>query len=407
MTSARRNEILAKIHKPHGHRRWLQSLVVMAAGVLAACGRPEGTIQMPPQASTHAAEVDWLYYFVFWVSVVAFVLITATTVWFSWQFRKRPGHTSRPPGHHTALELFWTFSPLVLLAFMFHWGFQGYVSGAVAPSDSEQIRVYGQQWSWTYVYPNGGTAPGHQLVVPAAKPVKLTMTSKDVIHSFFIPAFRVKRDTVPGMFTTIWFEADEETSERYVQNGTPMECEPTSNACPDGYACRYDLTPGLEERKGYCYQAHQVFCTEYCGAPSGEGNRGHSAMYGNVHVVSQGEYEQFMELLIGPPPECDGLEGEEESVCWGGAIFASNNCAGQCHNGVAAPSLGGLWGREEMLEGIGPLTVGGEEGEEYLRESIVAPNAKRVVGYSAQMPQYGFNEAEVDALVAYLKQYTE
>lgn len=384
------------------------AMVPLVAIALAGCGRKDGTIQMPPQASAHAAEVDWLYYFVFWVSVVSFVLICATTVWFSWKFRRRPGHDSVPPGHHTALELFWTFSPLIILAFMFHEGFKGYVAGAVAPSDSEHVRVYGQQWSWNYVYKNGGSAPGHQLVVPVGTPVKLTMTSKDVIHSFYIPAFRIKRDTVPGMFTSIWFEAREETAKKFPgDGGAPMECDANENACPDGFACRYDLTPGIEERKAYCYEAHQVFCTEYCGAPAGDGNRGHSAMYGNLHVVSHGEYEQFMDMLIGPPPECEGLEGEEADVCWGNSIFASNNCAGQCHNGAAAPNLAGIWGRAEQLTGIGAFTVSGEGGDAYLRESIMAPNAKRVEGYAAQMPQYGFNDAEVNALVTFLKQYTE
>ena len=374
------------------------------AWALGGCGSPEGTVQMPLQGSDYAKEVDWLYYFIFWMSVIAFVLINVTMVWFVVKYRRRPGHKATPTGHHTLLELFWTFSPLILLAFLFHWGFQGYVHGAVAPSDSEQIRLYSQQWSWSYVYPNGGTAPSHQLVVPAGEPVKLTMTSRDVIHSFFIPAFRIKRDTVPGMFTTQWFQSDAVTDAIAEVDGAPVTCEPTVNECPDGYACRYDLRPGVEEPQAFCFEAHQVYCTEYCGAPSGDGNRGHSAMYGNVHVVTRPEYERFLDMLIGPPPECDGLEEEETTVCWGNALYAQNNCAGQCHNGNAAPNLAGIWGRTEQLTGIGAFTVEGEAGEEYLRESIMEPNARRVDGYPAQMPQYGFNEAEIEALVAFLRQ---
>ena len=185
--------------------------LVALATLVGGCGARGGTVQMPMQGTDHAAEVDWLYYFIFWTSVVSFVLIVGTMLWFVVKYRRRPGHTAVPTGHHTLLELFWTFSPLILLAFLFHWGFQGYVHGAVPPSDSEQVRLYAQQWSWSYVYPNGGTAPSHQLVVPVGEPVKLTMTSRDVIHSYFIPAFRIKRDTVPGMFTTQWFQTNEVT----------------------------------------------------------------------------------------------------------------------------------------------------------------------------------------------------
>ncbi len=385
---------------------------------LTGCGNPEGTLQLPEQGSTTAAEVDWVYYFIFWTSVVSFVLILGTMLYFVWKYHRSRGHVAVPTGHHTKLELFWTFSPLIVLALMFHWGFQGYTANAVAPSNAEQIRLYSFQWGWQYVYPNGGTAPGYQLVVPDDAPVRLTMTSRDVIHSFFIPAFRIKRDTVPGMFTTQWFQVpdpkdddgdgvnDYQTQARALDDGgQPLECESTSNNCPEGYACRPDLVSA--DGKNYCYEAHQVFCTEYCGAPAGDGNLGHSAMYGSIHVVSRAEYETFQESLIGPPPECMGLDDDEKHVCWGNTIYAQQNCAGLCHNGAAAPNLAGIWGRTEQLQGIGAFQVIGEAGDEYLRESIMAPNARRVEGYSAQMPQYGFNDAEVDALVAFLKQLEE
>ena len=301
------------------------------AAFAVGCGNPDGTVQMPMQGTEHAAEIDWLYYFIFWMSVVAFILIVGTMLWFVVKYRRRPGPqgSANRASHATrALLDVLAAHPARLLVSLGLPGVRARGGSAVGQRTGASLRAAVElelrlpQWRG----PPRATSWWFRWVSQS----KLTMTSRDVIHSYFIPAFRIKRDTVPGMFTTQWFQTNEVTSGIAESNGEPVTCEPTSNDCPDGYACRYDLTPGVEDPSAYCYQAHQVYCTEYCGAPAGDGNRGHSAMYGNVHVVTRPEYERFLDMLIGPPIECDGLEEDEANVCWGNALYAQNNCAGLC-----------------------------------------------------------------------------
>ena len=163
---------------------------------------PQGTFQLPPALSEYAPRVDELYYFIFWVSVVAFIAICIALVMFVAKFREKPGVKSQQSGDHHALELFWTFTPLILLVILFHWGFKHYVAAAVAPDNAIEIRVRGRQWAWEYEYPNGMITPG-ELTVPMGRPVKLVMSSDDVLHSYFIPSFRIKKDVVPGMYSTL------------------------------------------------------------------------------------------------------------------------------------------------------------------------------------------------------------
>ncbi|MEM9188537.1 MAG: cytochrome c oxidase subunit II [Myxococcota bacterium] len=390
------------------------------AVVLGSCGNPDGTIQMPKQSSTLAADVDALYYFIFWISVVSFVLIIGFMLYFSYKYRRRPGHKAVPTGHHTLLEIFWTFSPLILLAVMFHWGFEGYVKGVVAPSNAVEVGLYGSQWKWTYEHSNGGT-DNYNLVVPVGTPVELIMSSEDVIHSYFVPDFRVKRDVVPGMYTTLWFEAPDRTYPQEVGEDPAASLESCDlsapDACPQGTSCRRNLDPSLGEntiRGTFCYPAHQVFCTEYCGAPEGaEGNAGHSAMNGAVHVVTQAEYEVYLASLLGIPDECKGTEDEtEQQECWGELLYASNQC-NACHsvNGatIAGPTFAGLWGRVERMQSGAEVEVMGEEGIEYLRESIMQPQAQLVAQHpdgtpiAAQMPANPRTLGQVDAIIAYIQ----
>ncbi len=163
------------------------------------------TFQLPEQMSTVAGDIDWLYYFIYWLSVVLFVAIIGAMLYWAIKYRERKGHKAEPTGHNMPLEIAWTIAPLFILAFLFHKGFVGYMDMAVAPAGSMEIRVNAKQWGWEFVYPNGGS--DSELHVPVHKPVKLVMGSADVLHSFFVPALRVKRDVVPGMFTSVWFEA--------------------------------------------------------------------------------------------------------------------------------------------------------------------------------------------------------
>jgi cytochrome c oxidase subunit 2 len=331
--------------------------------------------QLPPQLSTIAPEVDWVYDFIFWVDLVFFVGITGTLVFFMWRYRRRPGVKAEPTGHHNALELFWTFSPLVLLVLMFHWGYQTYLVGAVAPDDSYNVRVRARQWAWEFEHPNGATED-NQLHVPAGRPIRLILSSSDVIHSFFVPDFRVKRDAVPGMFTSLWFQAIERDDIR----------PPGNLEVPDP--------------RRIWYRA-QVFCAEYCGAGGSWGNNaGHATMYAQILVQRPEDFEAW---LANPPPPmcgdhpCTGVE-------WGERLFAQKGCTA-CHQReaggpqLAGPSFHNLFGRQERLTSGETITVD----EAYVRRSILEPRAQIVDGFNPVMPTIRMSEQQLDALVAYLR----
>ena len=340
--------------------------------------QPQGTVQLPPQMSTIAPQVDEMYYFIYWVSVVSFVLIVGFMVWYVIKYRRRPGVKAKPTGHSTALEIAWTFLPVILLAYLFHEGFAGYMRGVVAPEDAREIRVRGMQWNWEFEHRPEGIIEMNELTVPVGMPIKLVMSSSDVLHSFFVPVFRVKRDVVPGMYTTAWFEATHTTSH----------------------------FPRQDDDKPLT-----VFCTEYCGAPKGidnsaENNTNHSTMRADLHVVTPAEYFKFMEEGPPPPPECEGQANE--AACWGEKLRVSAGCQ-SCHgvDGVAqapAPNWKGLFGSARTFADGSSV----EADENYIRTSILQPSSQIVSGYeSINMPPYRLSDRQIDALIAYMKSLNE
>lgn len=303
------------------------------------------SFQLPDQMSTYAAEYDDLYYFIYWFSVVFFVGITATTLYFVMKYRRKPGDKIEKPLHIFKLELFWTFLPILIVIGLFHASFEVWVKAHVPAEDSMEIRVRGSKWKWDFEYPNG-MRDASELRVPVNTPIKLVLSSEDVIHSFFVPSLRVKRDAVPGMYSTVYFEANK-----------------TGDT--------------------------QVFCTEYCGT-------GHSAMLATLKIVSKEEFEDFLKKGAGPP---DGATPAE----WGKLLVQKNQCP-TCHSQDGSPSPGptfkGIWGREESIKGEGNVTVD----ENYVHESIVKPQAKIVSGYeSVVMPPFTLTDAQIDAIIAYMK----
>jgi len=319
---------------------------------------PESTFQMPPQMSTYAPAVDDLYYFIYWLSVVFLVGITLTAAYFSWIYRRRPGHKAEPTGHNTALEIGWTVAPIFVLIFLFHAGFKSYLDMSVAPANAMEVRVRGFQWGWDFEYANGGHSD--KLHAPVGKPVKLVMSSNDVLHALFVPAFRMKRDLVPGMYTSVWFQA-------------------TATGEVD------------------------LFCAEYCGGKSESGTQnGHWAMLSKVLVHEQAEFDKWLDALAGPPSECQGQT--DMPACWGQKLYTTKACVG-CHtiNGekAAGPTWKGIWGRSEALTTGASVTVD----ENYVRESILEPQAKLVAGFGPQMPTYKgiLRDKEIDAIIAYMK----
>lgn len=306
----------------------------------------ENSVLFPPQASTFAKDVDVLYYFIHYLSVFFWVLIVVGIVYFVWRYRR--GHKEGVgPSHNLPLELTWSIIPLILVVAIFLWGFKTFMVISRAPGDAETINVTGQKWSWNFEYPNGFQQMG-ELHVQLDKPYKLVMTSNDVIHSFFVPSFRNKMDVVPGRYTTFWFQ-------------------PTM----------------LGE--------HQVFCTEFCGDS-------HSDMLAKIIVHDEAGYQEWLESTqvedtTTPLPEL------------GERIFAGKGVCFTCHSldgsAKVGPTFQGLFGKEEQLADGSTVTVD----EEYIRESILQPNAKVVQGFAPTMPTYQgqLTDREVSGLIEYIK----
>lgn len=306
-----------------------------------------GTVFLPSPGSTIAGEVDALFHFILYVSIIIFIIVVFGAGYFIYKYRRRGKQEFTPDiSHNTRLEIIWTIIPTILVFIVFAWGFKTYIKMQVAPKDAIEVKVTGQKWFWTFAYDNGIIST-NELVVPVGRPVRLLMSSTDVIHSFYVPGFRIKMDVLPNRYTITWFEATREG--------------------------RFDL-----------------FCAEYCGTS-------HSEMIGSVRVVTDREYEAWLESNFSMG---EGLTPEE----WGGQLFQTKACI-TCHSidGTAntGPTMKGIFTRREQMKDGSAVTVD----ENYLRESILEPQAKIVQGYAPVMPTYQgvLKNEEIDALIAYLK----
>jgi len=307
-----------------------------------------GSLHMPPANSTIASEVDALFYFIFYTAIVLFVLVMSLTTFFIIKYRRK-GERELTSGvdHNLKLEILWTVIPTILVIIVFVWGFKTYLRMNISPKDAIEIKATAQKWFWTFDYPNGANSM-NDLVVPVGKPVKLLMSSQDVIHSFFVPDFRVKMDVLPNRYTITWFEA---------------------------------LNVG----------EYDIYCTEYCG-------KGHSEMLGKVKVISEDEYAVWLEEAAVDIPE--GMSLEEA----GALLYTTKACA-TCHSidgtpGVAPSFFGKFGSMEKLADGSAVLVD-----ENYIRESILNPQTKVVMGYQPVMPTYQgvITDRQIDALIAYMK----
>jgi len=303
----------------------------------------------PEQASTLAPRVDALYYYLTGVSVFMTLLIATLIVFFAIRYR-RGNKVDRSPldlRYQKWMEVIWIAVPLVIVLSFFGWGAWLYLEQARPPLGALEIQVTGKQWMWKFQHPQGNSEI-NDLHVPVGRPIKLTMISEDVIHSMYFPAFRVKHDVLPGRYTGLWFEAT---------------------------------------RTGQ----YHLFCAEYCGA-------GHAVMKGTVTVMEPSDYEAW---LSGRVPDQTPVEA-------GKALFEEMRCA-SCHQGGGTqgrgPSLVNLFGKEVRLKD-GRTVIANEE---YLRESILTPAAKVVVGYEPIMPTFQgqISEEGVRDLIAYIKSLAE
>ncbi len=307
------------------------------------------TFWLPERASTFADLVDPAFNLFYWVSVFFFVLITALIVIFVAKYmRKRPDQmASGQLTHSTVLETLWTVVPLVLVMGFFVIGMQGYLKMRIAPSNAMTINVTGQKWSWSFRYPQGQGFVTDTLVVPLNEPVKLMMTSVDVIHSFFIPAFRQKADVIPNRYHSLWFQA--------TKLGTfPVEC------------------------------------TQYCGT-------NHSYMLSAVKVVDSKEFSTWLAASADPSKGKTPAE-------YGKELWTKRGC-NACHTIDGGTSTGptwkGIWNTQVKLADGSSVFVD----ENFIRESILEPGAKVVAGFQNVMPPYkgSVGDKEIESIIAYIQ----
>lgn len=300
---------------------------------------------MYSDTTTTSSALDFSFYFIFWCSVALLVAITGTMIFFVVRFRKSRHPQAENIEGNVWLEIFWTAIPTLLVLVMFYFGWSGYEVARRVPENAMTIRVTAQMWSWLFEYPNGKTDV--ELRVPLDKPIKLVLVSRDVNHSFYVAAFRIKEDIIPGRENYLWFQA------KHVDT--------------------YDIQ-----------------CAEFCGTR-------HSGMLAKLHVLAQEEFNRWYNT---PIPD-DALAGDK--------LLRLKGCL-SCHSLDGTPGVGpsfkGIYGKTESFSVRGGEALVSID-EEYLEESILQPNAKIVRGYRAGvMPaQEGrISDEELKAIISYLSQ---
>jgi len=302
---------------------------------------------IPTQASAQAGQVDALYFFLLAVSAFFAGLIAILVIVFAVRFRRRRQDEVGEAIHGSiALELMWTIIPLGISLIMFFWGAQVFFHLTRPPQGALEVYVVGKQWMWKLQHMDGAREI-NELHVPTGRPVKLIMGSEDVIHSFFLPSFRVKADVIPGRYNTLWFTA---------------------------------TLPGR----------YHIFCTQYCGTK-------HSAMIGWVTAMAPSDYQAWV---------ASGNSGTTMADA-GGKLFQDLQCA-TCHQGAGqqrGPTLAGAYGKPVQLQSGQTVT----RDDAYMRESILNPQAKVVAGFQPIMPTFQglVTEEQLLQLIAYLKDVGE
>jgi cytochrome c oxidase subunit 2 len=306
----------------------------------------------PTAASNIAAQWDNLYGFLIVSSAIGCAILLGGMIYFALKYKRKTEHDKTPYiSHNTFLEFLWSFIPLVIFLAIFGWGWYLFHEMRTMPENGLEIHVRGKQWAWEMEY-KSGVKTSNLIVAPVDKDVKLIMTSQDVLHSFYIPSFRIKQDVVPGMYTTMWFRADK-------------------------------------------MGEFHIFCAEYCGTE-------HSGMLGTLKVVSQADYDKWLEE--------ESQVGSLPLVKRGEKLFQVKACS-SCHSNdnpsvKVGPALFKKFGTEEKIADGSTVKVD----ENYIRESILSPNAKIVNGFNPNiMPSFQgqLSETELAALVEYVKSLSQ
>ena len=295
---------------------------------------------LPEQASTMAWQVDTLFCCLCVFSALLSGGVAGCILYFGVKYRRRPGQIPEATRGNIRAELTWTLTPLLIAFALFGWGAEIFVTQRTAPSNAMDIYVVGRQWMWKIQHPEGRQEI-NELHVPLGRPVRLVMTSMDVIHDFFIPAFRNKQDVLPGSYSYIWFEASK-------------------------------------------LGDYHFFCSQYCGTD-------HAKMIGVVHVMDPAKYAEWLNNPGGTADLPHAAAGER--------LFQKFACAA-CHS-TRAPSLAGLYGRKVTLRNGSTVLAD----DNYLRESILNPAVKQVATYPSIMPTFKgqLSEDQLIDLIEYIK----
>ena len=309
------------------------------------------------ESTGFATQVDPVFIFVTAVSVLFIIGITGTMLYFLFRYNQKRNKVAKDIHGHAGLEVIWTLVPLVIVTVMFYFGWVGFKKMLNPPANSFEVKATARMWSWLFQYQNGFQTD--TLYVPAQKPIELTLNSVDVIHSLYIPAFRVKKDVVPGKLKNkLWFIADE---------------------------------PG----------SYDIFCAEYCG-------QRHSYMLTKVVAMPQNEfnnwYASVAEESQGEKTETGSTE--ELAAQRGSMIVKTKGGCLACHaldgSRLVGPSFKGIFGKEVtvLAEGVEKQVI---VDEKYLRKSITTPAAEIVKDYPNLMPPPPLNEQEIEEVIAYIK----
>lgn len=326
--------------------------------------------------SNFAGGSDAVFFYIFWVSAFFFVLLMVLMAYFVVVYRRVPGKApERSASHNTPLELAWSIIPSILMAVMFFWGLYEYLPMRVPPANSEVITVQAQQWNWTWTYDNGAQSqmleniadkPSPVFALPVDRPVKFVMSSTDVIHSMWIPAFRIKRDVFPNMFTNLWV-TPKTITHRYDE--TTKEFVPLKPGANDGF---------------------YLACAEYCGDQ-------HSQMWARVMVMAEVDYQRWKTAMS----STDSIA----PIVLGPLLYKTKGC-NACHSidGSAGtgPTWKGIWGESHTFSnGPAPATVD----ENYIRESLLEPAAKIRTGFPNQMVSYQgrLTDREIYSIALFIK----
>ncbi len=306
----------------------------------------DGSYWLPPAASTTADGSDALFVAVLGMSAFFFIAITGAIVYFVIRYRHRPGHKAEPSiAHNDALEITWTIIPTIICVFLFVYGWRSYMNMTAIPETraENQIAITGRKWNWNFRYYNG--VEDNVLHAPVNQPVKLIITSQDVLHSVFIPVFRIKVDAVPRRYTYLWF---------------------------------YATKPGV----------YRFYCTEYCGTD-------HSMMKTKVVVHEPGKYEQYLADAYAAKGSVSGKE-------LGLIVYEKKGCV-SCHtldgSKLIGPSFKGTFGTDVTLADNSTVKMDAA----YIRNAIQNPQAQMRPGYPPSMPATGLSDKEVEGVTALIE----